>query len=372
MSNFIVDKTYSISMKTLIALGSENLNNPSSSNISVGSTGLVLNTLYMGSAWKNLTNTGIEYDIVSISSTGQYQAVINQTNIFISSNYGSTWTTVSSFDISPTGGRWINISMSLSGQYMTATYYTSFYTSSDYGITWNRSFTPNSTNSWTGISISSTGQYQTVVSTGTTIGGSIPWIYLSSDYGKTWVPILTTFNNQGYDLVKISSTGQYQIVSTISTAGQTYGLCMSSDYGNTWSFNSNLVVPISSILNISISSSGQYQTIAVFNSGLWYSKDYGSTFHISDANTNAGWVGLTMTSTGQYQIATASSFRGTITPYLLYISVNYGVNWVQIMTTTLYWADIMISSTGQYIIASAGTTNNTAINDIYLPWTPTQ
>ena len=91
------------------------------------------------------------------------------------------------------------------------------YISADFGDTWTAK---ESARDWRGIAISANGQYQTAVAYGN-------YVYISSDYGTTWTQKGTTDN---YFDVSMSASGQYQSVAVY------YGnIFISSDYGKNWS-----------------------------------------------------------------------------------------------------------------------------------------
>jgi photosystem II stability/assembly factor-like uncharacterized protein len=75
--------------------------------------------------------------------------------------------------------------------------------------------------------------------------------------------------------------------------------------------------------SVSISSSdGKYQTVCVYGGKIYGSSDYGSTF--SQKYNNAfdyNWRSVSLSSTGQYQIAGDDNY--------LYVSTDYGENWNQ-------------------------------------------
>ena len=70
---------------------------------------------------------------------------------------------------------------------------------------------------WAGVSLSSSGQYQTALVN----GGQI---YISSDFGNNWSP---KDSNRGWREVSLSSSGQYQ--TAIVNVGNIY---VSNDFGN--------------------------------------------------------------------------------------------------------------------------------------------
>ena len=120
---------------------------------------------------------------VSMSATGKYQAcgTFTGNNVYLSSNYGQTWTSYSSFP--STSGSYACIAISANGQYQTTANYNTGYifTSSDYGKTWTQ-YTQAGPFAWFQVSMSSNGQYQTASTNSTSV-------YISSNYGKTWTLI---------------------------------------------------------------------------------------------------------------------------------------------------------------------------------------
>ena len=116
-----------------------------------------------GVSWSSVAvSAGVtSYLRISMSATGQYQAVVNNgvsDNIHVSNDYGITWGTTGSTLA------WSNIVVSASGQYMIAFELTNLYLwiSRDYGVSWN-------TNSVAlvspvnGMALSASGDYFTIV-----------------------------------------------------------------------------------------------------------------------------------------------------------------------------------------------------------------
>jgi hypothetical protein len=78
--------------------------------------------------------------------------------IYISSNYGVTWTQTA------TSQQWKAVAVSASGQYQTAVINNGFlYISTNYGVTWTSTATSQA---WRGVAVSASGQYQTAVVNG--------------------------------------------------------------------------------------------------------------------------------------------------------------------------------------------------------------
>jgi photosystem II stability/assembly factor-like uncharacterized protein len=139
------------------------------------------------------TNFGISFTVtsaiitnyVAISASGQYQTASNTTNIYTSQNYGQTWTqNTQSFSSA------YKLAMSSSGQYQACIQnnLTKIYISTNFGITWSSdiSIVPSGHN-LSNIAMSSSGQY---IAVGSLQNDDLtyPQIYISS------LPVLINSN----------------------------------------------------------------------------------------------------------------------------------------------------------------------------------
>jgi hypothetical protein len=269
-------------------------------------------TIYVNSA-----TTGIiaQYKVADPVS-GQYQgAVAEGGNIYVSSDYGATWTAKENIR------DWRSIAISASGQYQTAVVYDGYiYISDNYGSSWTQKATSQD---WYYVSMSSTGQYQTAVARGN-------YIYISDDYGATWTQkgLLKTWY-----MVAVSSTGQYQ--TAVNYGSYIY---ISDDYGATWTAKDSE----RSWTCISISETGQYQTAAEWNGYIYISDDYGATW--TQKNVAKQYRGISVSETGKYQTAVMWYSSNSV-----YISDDYGATWVlKNATSTGRSHDVSVSTTGQY------------------------
>ena len=240
-----------------------------------------------------------------------------QTIRLVDDNFGKVW-------VQKENNRsWSKISISADGKYQTAVIYNGqIYVSSDYGNTWNAK---ENIRNWYGISLSRDGKYQTAVAN----GGQI---YISSDYGNTWTP---KSNVSSWISVSISSDGKYQ-----TAVGSGIQIYISSDYGNTWTAKAT---PLSWVAN-SINSNGKYQTALVQNGQIYISSDYGNTW--TAKATSLIWSGISISSDGKYQTAATTSNK-------IYISSDYGNTWTAKASNKI-WTDVSISSDGKYQSAAAG------------------
>ena len=148
-----------------------------------------------GANWTPKTSLGTNwYQCFAISGNGQYQYAYSNGGVnyptdpytFISSNYGSTWsilTTGPSFGVS---GGFPVIGTNETGQYVTIGKNDKLYVSSNYGASFTTITLPS-----TGISavkMTSSGQQQVASKSANT---STISYYMSADYGVTWTPNTT-------------------------------------------------------------------------------------------------------------------------------------------------------------------------------------
>jgi hypothetical protein len=189
---------------------------------------------------------------VSISYDGKYQNIVTSNNdpndngyIYISNDYGNTW----SQKISLTSG-FQSVAISATGKYQTAVPFSSdnIWYSINYGKDWRpNSQTVDNTNTTTiqvpflnnslltqTICISYDGKYQT------TFGINNGNILINKNYGAgIWSD--SNINPGGFfSGISLSSTGQYQVIGSynISTSASIY---ISTNYGQTWNQNSLFV-----------------------------------------------------------------------------------------------------------------------------------
>jgi hypothetical protein len=265
---------------------------------------------------------------ICMSSSGQYQTVGTTLTVYVSSNYGQTWSSIPSIS-SPI----YSVCMSSSGQYQLASSagIIGIWYSYNYGQTWAKSNAPINLN-WYSSAISSSGQYQSaVVNNGT--------IYYSTNYGQTWVS--SNAPTSGWLGIAMSSLGRYQ--TAVSNSGD--GVWYSTDFGKTWLKSFSLPMTC-----VAMSASGQYQTISSGGGSFIYnSTNYGLNWDVSNAPSSL-YNDICMSSSGQYRMACVN---GTIIPLLpaIYYSIDYGINWTPVSLSILAsnnWYSICMSSSGQF------------------------
>jgi len=326
-----------------------------------------------GNSWNQLDGFSMmsAYNIHT-SATGQYVLIDSGTNgagqLSLSNNYGSTFTYFSPTNLYQ---NWADYTCSANGQYQTAVIDGGFtitsvgvvadnsfnsgnvYISNDFGATFRPSrVLLNTPMSWTAMSLSANGQYQTG-----TVNGSIlsnGGIYVSSNYGVNWRQIVPTGTNASTNWVEISmsATGQFQ--TALVSGGLLY---TSSNFGNTWNPVTSIGSKIWSF--VSVSSTGQYQTAVVNGEYIYISTNYGATW---TANTSAGvktWVSCSMTANAQYQIAVEGLVLSNgiaNSGGQAWYSTNYGVTWNSGGLSQGPYTGVTTNANGQfsYLVSSAG------------------
>ena len=304
---------------------------------------------------------------ISISSTGQYQTAITNTfpfnglnggDLYISSNYGSSWTIGSSLlsggQTGSTGLPGYNpfngITMSSTGQYQATVVYNNFiYVSNDFGKKWIA--VTNTTQQFFGISMSSSGQYITAVTSKISLSTSASFmgsdrgtIIRSSNYGLTWND--SAVNNY-WNAITMTANGQYQ-TAVINNSAKTYSELFSIVSGSNLISTVNALSYPAIILGSAVSGTGIPTGTVVTSNPVLASGNNMYQFYISNNVTSTS---ITATLTFQ---------SGAI-----YSSSNYGVTWYDSTikntngisnTMNQIWQSqgIAMSANGQYQTALAG------------------
>lgn len=261
-------------------------------------------------------NTPMAWTAMSLSANGQYQtgtvngSVLNNGGIYVSSNYGVTWTQIVPVGTN-TSTTWVEISMSATGQFQTAVISGGFlYTSSDFGITWNP-VTAIGAKSWSFVSVSSTGQYQTALVNGENI-------YISTNYGATWT-VNTSAGAKSWISCSMTANAQYQIaverlvlVNGVATSGgQAW---YSNNYGVTWNSAGLAQGPYT---GVATNGNGQFSYL-VSSNGAFFVNALGSPSTVpvvsaSQTVNGALSVGGTSALSGTLTVGGASTVNNTLT-----------------------------------------------------------
>lgn len=237
-------------------------------------------SLNYGSSWSPInTNAGLGISSVAISYTGQYIITVGgfvtgalNNFVNVSSNFGSTF----SRSTLPSS-RWVTCSMSSSGQYMLVGSTTTMYLSTNFGLTFSIiSSLPTLVGitstpvCWYTSYVSGNGQCMIAVT-------STYVYYISTNYGATWV--LGTFTIESSQLpyfISLTNTSQFLVAINPILSKSTIYLSPSYktlptttfDFGGTGNGGTGRTIqllslpPTSTITSTAISSDGTYLTLA--------------------------------------------------------------------------------------------------------------
>ena len=296
-----------------------------------------------GGNWTNSTVptvTATSYCFLSsgISGLGQYQVIptYNRNGIYISNDYGSTWSKYSLVD------KYFATYISYSGKHMLiSTHTNNTYMSRDFGVSFANWFSPkvnyyffsqdetyhgyisstsilnissNSGVSWvnpsslSSVSIlsaafSQNGKYQLAISATN--------IYVSSNSGASYASKLSGLT--GLNEVTMSLDGKYMFVNSSTS------LRYSSDFGGTWNVSSG----VTDATNLECSYPGKYVSLKT-STNIYISSDFGASFSSTYSSTNI-WD-KKMSLDGKYLIVVNT---GDTT---MQISKNYGQSWTTVST----------------------------------------
>jgi hypothetical protein len=354
-----------------------------------GSGRIYVNSNYGREAW-TAVDSSRNWAFVAMSADGRYQsAVVTSGAIYYNSNFGiGSWTAVTS----PTGLTWTGIAVSSAdGKYQTAVASgpENIRVNSNFGVgTW---VSKEVARNWSGVAISSTGQYQTAIHNN-------GFIYIDASFGEaaTWTPVLTD-TPRAWASVAMSSTGQYQ--TAVVAGGRIYannnygasGAWVETDSNRAWisvaisgatgryqtavaqnaqiytnaTFGLGTWTAVDSSRNwvsVTVSSEGKYQSAAVATSGqVYFSRDYGSTWSTTAGLDIMGnrWQDVAVSAeTGAVQVTCVSGGY-------LYVSSDTGANWVSTtvnidgvapQATNRGWQAVAVSANGQYGLACVNST----------------
>jgi len=260
---------------------------------------------------------------IALSSDGTYVCYgVYQGSIYYSTNNGT------SFAVSNAPStRWGQVVCSQGSS--TIVFYagpidssgTALYKSTTFGATWTSLSIPSQTQR--NISALATNADGSVVAFCHYLGS----IYVSTDGGSSWSTV-STFSGTEYVSMKMSFDG-----SRIFIAGNGSDIVLySSDTGSSFtSFGSARGLPAQACMDVCMSDDGVYQYTAIYlnaSYSLYRSENSGTSFtQVTDS---------TLPKSGVYRIVCSSSgmtvlcsyYNSTGTSAGLYVSQNYGTNWV--------------------------------------------
>jgi len=174
-----------------------------------------------------------------------------------------------------------------------------------------------------------------------------------TNYGQSWNVSTATINypNENWLNISLSSTGKYQTL--ISEAGNIF---ISNDSGHSWlqtfSYNNESVCN-----NVGISFTGMYQTTCNGHQ-VYVSSDYGNTWVLTfDGGTSNIFVSISLS--GLHQTIVSSGDN-------LYRSSDYGMTWTPLDNDTELYNSIETFPTGGIALSYTGQYQTIVIEYIYI------
>jgi hypothetical protein len=323
-----------------------------------------------------LTQTLDSNNSVAVSSDGKYIFVNDYLGrVFISSNYGTSFTDISNV---VTGSNKFRSVMSSTGKYIYSPANGTNRYSSDYGVTW-----ANDPVGGFGAAVSGSGKYvlkyPNNIST-ISISSNFGSTYTGVDVGTLFSPIrccsmsksgqIMALGSGSYNVLKISqnfgktwntiSIGSLPRVISMSASGRYIlaGEYLSTDFGNSFSILPSPVSISNGYTGASVSANGQYMILANNNTGF-YSSDYGATWtsHASNGGNTSGACCLDMPSNASFIIQTTSS---GIYKYPNFTDTDISVN------SAPSKSSIDSSLNNYYLKTAADSSINTTLSNYYL------
>jgi hypothetical protein len=335
------------------------------SDVTQGAPGPIYTSLNYGLTWRINPNAPLQdWFSSAISSTGQYITAVSPGSTALDSGY--IYTSVTPYYSQAISGYLTTNNLNVTGTtnltgptnpflMLDGSVVTTGQKSFDYvnGFAKNWTTSTNLPTQYGGISVSMsiTGQYQTLITLNT--------LWTSNNFGITWVQnSLTPTSNRFFQIITMSSNGQYQYTCisgfTLANGAGTYtnSIYLSSSFGINWTEN-----PIStSWTSISSSFIGQFVIAVAYNALVYLSSNYGNNFTILSTPTTGDtpWISSCISSSGQY-IYLASHIDGSIGGFI-YSSNNYGISFSKSFFVSIPWQKISCSASGQYVAAVSSKT----------------
>lgn len=295
-----------------------------------------------GSTWETITSPSSSS--IAFTATDDLTSIWFGTNgggSYYSTNSGTSWSYTSLAGtwkylyINPASTRWLSLINGYGLSSSTGTPATQSYVYINTGVS-----------SWLKSSLSSNGTVQAAVS----LGGEIS---ISTDAGTTWNQASTLGRNSSWNCLAVSGDGNVIYAGAYAT-----GLYKSLNSGSSWSQVSggSLTGGSTNILGCATNSDGSKVAAIQDLYGIHYSSDGGSTFTLSAPNsictsTNK-FSAVTITNNGNKMAAICNAANTRIA-----ISTNSGASWeTTSATSTTFFREIKSAADGSVLIATAGST----------------
>ena len=258
--------------------GSESCGNSACSLGVVDAGGIWVSTDY-GTTWTEIASTsGRKWFSMASNANGTKVAAVDRGGyIWTSVDSGSTWTARTA----PGARNWDSIASSSDGDNLVAVSPDGFiFTSIDSGATWTN-YTPSGVTGFTGVSSSNDGSRLAV----TTWSSGL---YTSSDYGQTWTRRTLTVPNPNeqtnLQMVSMSGDGRRLVTGSRATNGNGGIIFTSSDFGVTWTSSSPMGFDYIGFVS---SGDGSRVAASIFGqAAVSTSSDYGVTWNVQTTGSS--------------------------------------------------------------------------------------
>ena len=153
--------------------------------------------------------------------------------------------------------------------------------------------------------------------------------------------------------ISMSSSGQYQTLVEWAPDNQQGLIYTSSNYGKNWHTPNQTPQPKSNWTSVAVSGSGKYQTAVSYNNNgenygfIYISSDYGENWSESILQIQTYYKSVSMSTSGQYQSIAMSYYTTDLEKNGTLYSKDYGVTWKQSNINKECFM-IALSSSGQY------------------------
>jgi len=258
--------------------GSESCGN-SACNLGVVDAGGIWVSSDYGVTWTESASTsGRKWFSIATNSNGTKVAAVDRGGyIWTSVDSGSTWTARTA-----AGSReWDSIASSSDGDNLVAVAPAGFiFTSIDSGENWINK-TPSGVTGFTGVASSNDGSRLAV----TTWSSGL---YTSSDYGSTWtlrtLPVPNPNDQTNLQMVSMSGDGRRLVTGSRATSGNGGIIFTSSDFGVTWTSSAPMGFDYIGFVS---SGDGSRVAASIFGqAAVSTSSDYGVTWSVQTTGTN--------------------------------------------------------------------------------------
>lgn len=268
------------------------------------------------------------------------------------------WQQAAATDL-PVGGGLQDMTSNSDGSRLVIIGQSTIYVSTDFGETWTTHAKPELSNA---MSIASSGDGRTLLASMPYGGGAV---YLSTNYGETWTVAHSNdpWTIYSWTVLRLSHDGQHIVVGTHSDNS----VYVSDDNGATWTMRPSFT---------GVANGSVQEAIISSNGSVLYAGEAGGSFYRS-TDLGATWTALTITGARSWRSIQASTNGRTIVATQLYsgdayISRNYGQTWDTLtgLPENANVTYLKMSSNGRtFVVPSSNSGNFYISHDTGATWT---